>query len=55
MLVGDDATLDADPNWRAYLSFLRRRGCVVRSVEELLQLPDVGGGASEKAEIQIEQ
>ena len=55
VLVGDDATLGADPHWRAYLSFLRRRGCVVRSVEELLQLPDVGGGASEKAEIQIEQ
>jgi len=54
VLVGDDATLGADPNWRAYLSFLRRRGCVVRSVEELLQLPD-GGGASENTEIQIEE
>ena len=36
VLVGDDATLGSDVNWRAYLSFLQRRGCMAGSVEELL-------------------
>ena len=36
VIVGDEATLAADPTWRELLSFYRRRRCVVGSADELL-------------------
>mmetsp|Transcript_21319 Transcript_21319/g.66819 ORF Transcript_21319/g.66819 Transcript_21319/m.66819 type:complete len:303 (+) Transcript_21319:1008-1916(+) len=36
IIVGDEATLAADPTWRELLSFYRRRRCVVGSADELL-------------------
>ena len=36
VLVGDEQTLSASPVWRDYLRFLRKKGCVLSSVEELL-------------------
>ena len=36
VIVGDEATLAADPTWRELLSFYRRRRCVVGSDDELL-------------------
>ena len=36
ILVGDEQTLSAAPVWRDYLRFLRKKGCVLGAVEELL-------------------
>ena len=36
VLVGDADTLSASPVWRDYLRFLRKKGCVVDALDELL-------------------
>ena len=41
ILVGDDVTLGTDPTWRAYLGSLRRNGCMLGSLDELLPEPPV--------------
>ena len=33
ILAGNEATLGADETWRAYLQYLRKRGCVVPAGE----------------------
>ena len=36
VLVGDEQTLSSSPVWRDYLRFLRKNGCVLDGVEDLL-------------------
>ena len=36
VVVGNDATLRVDPNWRAFLAHVEKRGCVVSCVDDVL-------------------
>ena len=36
VLVGDEQTLSAAPVWRDYLRYLRKQGCVIDELNELI-------------------
>ena len=39
VLVGDEQTLSSAPVWRDYLRFLRKKGCVLEAVDDLVESP----------------